>query len=1000
MRIVIDLQACQSSGSRNRGIGRYALSLTKALLRQQGSHEIFIALNGAFPESIKAIRQSFKGLIPQSHIVVWPSLDDVHAENPANDWRRYSAELLRESFLSNLKPDVVLISSLFEGLGEDIVTSVGCMPVRYKTAVILYDLIPFISRRPYLTNPKVETWYLDKVAHLRRSDLLLSISASSRQEAIDHLAFDPEHVINISSDADACFKKLDLSEGERSSLRSRYGLTRPFVMYTGGIDHRKNIEGLIRSFSRLPETVRASYQLAIVCAVSHEKRRELLDLAGSCGLKHNDIVMTGFVPESDLVALYNLCALFVFPSLHEGFGLPALEAMRCGAPVISSNTSSLPEVIGNNAALFDPHSEEAITASLAKALTDPAFRSALIEQGAIQASRFSWDESARQAIAAMTKVARSNPATSHVPTHKKRPKLAYVSPLPPERSGIADYSAELLPALIAHYDIEVIVDQATVTSHWIGQHCPIRGIDWFIENAHSYDRIIYHFGNSAFHQHMFDLLSAYPGVIVLHDFFLSGVSAHMETLNVAPGFWSRELLRSHGYKALSERFHALHAEDVAWKYPCSLSVIQNSRGVIVHSSAAKSLAQKWYDIQTDDWEIIPLIRNSGARSDKQSARRNLGFAKDDFLVCSFGMLGPSKLNHRLLDTWLDSDLASDPRCYLIFVGENFQGDYGLQLEKRIQLSKSGERIRITGWVDPATFRNYLDAADVGVQLRGLSRGETSATVLDCMNHGLATIANANGSMAELDKEALCIIPDEFTDNILAEALNSLWRDIDLRESYGHRGRELILRDHNPSFCAQKYASAIETFYGCGAIGTNEVITAIGKLAENKAKNADLVRLADLIDRNFPLNNKPKQLLLDLTFFLDDSDHLLIDSTGTLEKLLRTLLVSPPPGYRVDLIYTRNNSPYLYARKAALKLLNCPSQTFSDERVQYQTGDIVVQVQTERMTMRQNQLVDELMAYGIRMIAFEGQLEKLLEQAADLSKIVPELSIDEATANAH
>lgn len=987
MRIVIDLQAAQSNSSRHRGIGRYAVSLVKSILRQRGAHEVVIALNGTFLDSIQSLRTAFEGLIEQSQIVVWPGLTGVSAENPRNAWRRHAAELLRESFLNNLKPDVLLISSLFEGLNEDAVTSIGSLPanpISYKTAVILYDLIPYIHRHPYLENPGVARWYLDKVSNLQRSNLLLSISASSRQEAIDHLSYAPDNIVNVSGDADACFRNLHLSVDECTALRSRYSLKRSFVMYTGGIDHRKNIEGLIRSFSNLPEELRASFQLAIVCSVSSQKKQELLSLAIDCGLGHNDVVMTGFVPEADLVALYNLCTLFIFPSLHEGFGLPALEAMRCGAPVIASRTSSLPEVIGNDTALFDAHSDEAITAALERALIDPAFRSELIEKGAIQASHFSWDESAKKALEAMTQITQSTPVSSGKAATIARPKLAYVSPLPPERSGIADYSAELLPALYAHYDIDVIVDQATISNQWVSEHCPSRTLGWFSENADTYDRILYHIGNSEFHKHMFPLLKTHPGVVVLHDFFLSGIAAHMEMQDISPGFWSRELFLSHGYRALHERFQALNAEDIIFKYPCNLSVIQDSLGIIVHSTASKSLGHEWYGIETNEWITIPLMRDPDVCSDKRLAREALGFSPDDFIVCSFGILGPSKLNHRLLEGWLNSKPAGDPRCHLIFVGENSQGVYGIELTKKIKAANSGNRIRITGWADSATFRNYLNAADLAVQLRGLSRGETSGTVLDCMNHGLATIANANGSMAELDRDSLWLLPDNFSDTALVHALDTLYRDIDRRKYLGQRGRELILRDHNPDICSQKYFVAIESFYKRGAIGPHQLIPWICSQENSDCKDADLVALADAIDRGFPQRHKQKQLLLDVSFKLDQFNFASVRSTTGLENKLRELLLSTHSGFRIDLIYTRNDEPYRYGREAALKLLGCPSREFYDEPLQLQEGDVVIQAQTEQLSIRQKILTDELKAYGIRTIICDDELEEFLEKTKDFS----------------
>lgn len=987
MRIVIDLQAAQSNGSKNRGIGRYAVSLTKAILRNHGTHEIFIALNGSFLESIETIRTSFEGLIPQSQIVVWPALAGVDAENPNNEWRRHAAELLRESFLNNLKPDVVLVSSLFEGLGEDVVTSIGCMPVSYKTAVILYDLIPYICRHPYLDHPRVAAWYMDKIGHLRRSDLLLSISASSRQEAIDHLGSDENRTVNISSDADACFRKLNLPEDEIYVLQQRYGLTRAFVMYTGGIDHRKNIEGLIRSFSRLPETLREKFQLAIVCSVNPEKRKELLRLATDCGLNQDDVVMTGFVPENDLVALYNLCTLFVFPSLHEGFGLPALEAMRCGAPVIASNTSSLPEVIGNRAALFDPYSEIAISNALEQALIDQDFRSILIEQSATQSARFSWDESAKQAMSAMTQTACvATPRTISAPS--KRLKLAYVSPLPPERSGIADYSAELLPALAAHYDIDVIVDQSTITTPSVLDHCKRRTVDWFAKNAGSFDRIIYHFGNSAFHKHMFDLLKAHPGVVVLHDFYLSGVAAYMEVLNLVPGFWTRALLASHGYSAVRERFHSLKTEDVAWQYPCSLGVLQDSLGIITHSASSKSLAREWYGVKTDDWATIPLMRDPNVQMDKKQARIALGFGSDDFLVCSFGMLGPTKLNHRLLDAWLNSELSNNPQCHLIFVGENFQGYYGVDLEEKIRTSHASSRISITGWVDSSTFRQYLSAADIGVQLRGLSRGETSATVLDCMNHSLATIANANGSMADLDPEALWLLQDAFTDSALTDALNTLWRDAELRTVYGERGRALILKAHNPEICAQEYATAIENFYSRSEIGLHHLIPLVAKLARSGINDSDFVSLANAIDRGFPQAHKPKQLLIDVTSLFVDPELPSDTIDSGIENLLRQVITSPPAGYRVDLIYTRKNEAFRYARKLALKLLGCPANALNDDFLEYLPNDAIIHLHTRSLSHHHNQLIETLKAYGVHSIEVEDDLESFLERTTNWSELLP------------
>jgi len=323
MRLVIDLQGAQGS-SRHRGIGRYGMSLTQALIRNGGTHEIFVTLSDAFPDTIEPIRDALYGTIPDDNIIVWQAPPHVSADETQNDDRRHAAQFLRESVLAQLSPDFVLVTSLFEGLGDNIVTSVKELTSNVPTAVILYDLIPLINRGIYLTNPVVETWYERKLTDIRNADLLLAISESARQESVDYLGLEAQATVNISTAAEDHFTPGFVDTATRAHLAQALGLTRPFVMYTGGIDHRKNIEGLIDAYSRLPVSLRRGHQLAIVCSIQDSMRERLLKLAASLGLAKDDLVLTGYISEDDLLACYRSCKLFVFPSWHEGFGLPAL----------------------------------------------------------------------------------------------------------------------------------------------------------------------------------------------------------------------------------------------------------------------------------------------------------------------------------------------------------------------------------------------------------------------------------------------------------------------------------------------------------------------------------------------------------------------------------------------------------------------------------------------------------------------------------------------------
>lgn len=402
MRIVIDLQGAQSE-SRFRGIGRYSLSLALAIARNAGEHEVWLALSLAYPESIIDIRHAFEGLIPQEHIRIFKVPFPIEENSPDNIPRARAAELLYEHFLEQLNPDIVLISSIFdEGYFSSSVASVGKYATSYKTAAILYDLIPLLNAEHYLADINLHDYYMRRVESLKKVDLLLSISESSKKEAVEALGIPENRISNISCAVDESFRYAQLQKEELDELYKRYSITRKIVMYApGGFDKRKNFEGLIEAYSQLPRHLRDEYQLVIVSKIQEGNYHKLKAVAKKSGLSEEELILTGYVPNEDLVALYSNADLFVFPSRHEGFGLPVLEAMACSAPVIGSNTTSIPEVIGLNEALFDPNSINSMTEKIQEALESQAFRDRLREHAKKQVKLFSWDHSAKLALESM-----------------------------------------------------------------------------------------------------------------------------------------------------------------------------------------------------------------------------------------------------------------------------------------------------------------------------------------------------------------------------------------------------------------------------------------------------------------------------------------------------------------------------------------------------------------------------------------------------------------------
>jgi Glycosyltransferase len=550
-----------------------------------------------------------------------------------------------------------------------------------------------------------------------------------------------------------------------------------------------------------------------------------------------------------------------------------------------------------------------------------------------------WDVAALRALEAFEELhrrRRHGEAGAPLPG-LSRPRLAFVSPLPPERSGIADYSAELLPELARHYEVDVVLNQVRVEDPWVVANTTQRSVAWFDEHASEYDRVVYHFGNSGYHEHMFELLTEHPGVVVLHDFFLSGAVDHCEHTVGPSDAFRRALYSSHGYAAVIDEARSGRLE-AAWKYPCNKDVLDRADGLIVHSRHAMHLADDWYGAgYAQDWELIPLLRTPPDGESRRAARRRLGLTDDDFLVCSFGMLGPTKLNDRLLDAWFESPLAADGQCLLVFVGESNAGDYCESLARTIHAGRGTGRVEITGFAPRALYKDYLAAADVAVQLRTLSRGETSAAVLDCLAHGLPTIVNAHGWAAELPDETVVKLPDAFCQAELVEALARVRADDAAREELSRIANDHLRGVHAPRRAADLYRDAIERFAADGpGARRRRLIDSLKAIdAPLASGRGDLIEVARSISANRP-PRPPRKMLVDVTAIAREDLKTGIERTS--RALVKALLERPPEGYRVEPVYDAGGY-YAYARCFAMELFGAEAPPLGDAPVETAAGDV-------------------------------------------------------------
>ena len=396
MRIAIDIQGCQSSGSRIRGIGRYTRGLIKGLIDASQENEIILVANANSYDC----REYFKRELSSKNCNVsycnWFPVQTDSGESSHSSLHENTLSIIRAYTFARLNADIILITSFFEGWND------GCfIPIKKNFDLppifaIVYDLIPFIYQDDYLNKiPEYKKFYLNKISKFKELNGYLAISESARCEAIKYLDIDKDKIFNISSACDI----------EVFNKRVKPVINQDkFILYTGAADVRKNLKRLIHAYSLLSTSIIIKYKL-ILAGCYHEAEIELINKwVAEYTIPKDLVIIKSNISDNELASLYNSCDLFVFPSLHEGFGLPALEAMSCGAVVIGSELTSIPEVINEKEALFNPLDVNEISKLIEKTLTDMTFREKLVNNSFKRSALFSWQKSAERSLSAFNQI--------------------------------------------------------------------------------------------------------------------------------------------------------------------------------------------------------------------------------------------------------------------------------------------------------------------------------------------------------------------------------------------------------------------------------------------------------------------------------------------------------------------------------------------------------------------------------------------------------------------
>lgn len=373
MRVAIDARGINwYTGT---GIGTYTDKVLRYLLKMDSENYYHIYWSG---ENYEYFQQSNTKLIMASK-----------KHHRFFEQNYFSQNLFEENI------DIYHVPQNGIGLNE----SIEC-----KKVATIHDLIPYIM--PETVGPGYLLKFLKEVPKvIEMCDGLITVSEYSKQDILKFFPIDKEKIYVTPLAADDIYRPLDKDECSEL-LKKHYNIKKPFILYIGGFSSRKNVKALISAFSKVYKNLNKDFSLVIVGA-ARDQRKYLKDFSLSLELEEK-IIFTGFVPEQHLPVLYNGSHAFVYPSLYEGFGLPPLEAMNCGTPVITSNLTSIPEVVGDAGILINPHNENELPEALLRLLNSEELQSKYSKKGLERAKNFSWKNTAKNTLTAYKNIYESS----------------------------------------------------------------------------------------------------------------------------------------------------------------------------------------------------------------------------------------------------------------------------------------------------------------------------------------------------------------------------------------------------------------------------------------------------------------------------------------------------------------------------------------------------------------------------------------------------------------
>lgn len=398
MRIIVDLQVAQTS-SCFKDIGKYLLSLAKSIAANRANHELIIALNGLFPNTIEPLRAAFNGIISQENIRVWSAAGLLFGSDLRSKWRRKAAERIREAFLARFNPDIVHIMNIFEGYDDNAVTSIGILSPRIPTTAGFHEIVTspaFVKR--INCDRQYKKFFFEKIEYLKRADKIMSFAGSTTEEIISTFGFEREITVNLSPDCPSMFRTMNIETMSKVALFQRLEIKKHFLILDAGDGNYGELLCFLRSYCKLPSAVRNDHQILLKGSIQVNEIKRLCSLAGYVDIRDDELIIPGRLNDEDMVYLYNLSKLLVVLSPANSLSLSAIEGINCGVPVIGVNNKYLKEILGFEYAVFQPHDEDSLRDKLYLVLLDEAFRRDIVSDQLKRKNDSSIDQNARDIL--------------------------------------------------------------------------------------------------------------------------------------------------------------------------------------------------------------------------------------------------------------------------------------------------------------------------------------------------------------------------------------------------------------------------------------------------------------------------------------------------------------------------------------------------------------------------------------------------------------------------